>query len=66
MNLKIMNKALLCKWFWRYNNCEVEGLWKFIIQSKYQHRKTLVNASTFWKEVNKKILIFNTSIDKSL
>jgi hypothetical protein len=64
MNLKIMNNALLCKWLWRYYNNKIKGLWNDIIKSRYHNRRTLVNASTFWKEVNKEIIIFNTSINK--
>jgi hypothetical protein len=34
--------------------------------SKYHNRKSLVNASNFWKEVNKELQIFNTSVNKIL
>ena len=33
-NLPAMNKALLCKWSWRYAN-ERETLWKQAISQKY-------------------------------
>jgi hypothetical protein len=26
INLKLMNKALLCKWLWKYHNLERKGL----------------------------------------
>jgi hypothetical protein len=64
MNLKIINKVLLCKWLWKHFNNEIKGLWKDIIESRYHNRRILINASTFWKEVNKEIIIFHTSINK--
>jgi hypothetical protein len=35
-----------------------------LIRSKYHNRISLINASIFWKEVNKEMIIFNTSINK--
>jgi hypothetical protein len=58
LQLKLMNKALLCKWLWKYHNSEHKGLWKDIIRCRYHNRRTLINASPFWKEINKEILIF--------
>jgi hypothetical protein len=49
INLKLMNKALLCKWLWKYHNSEHKGLWKDIIRCRYHNRRTLINASSFWK-----------------
>jgi zinc-binding in reverse transcriptase len=59
-----MNQTLLCKWLWRFHNSNESGLWKQIIQARYTNRRSLINVSTFWKEVNKELHIFNISINK--
>jgi hypothetical protein len=51
MNLKTMNKSLLFKWIWRYYDPNEKGLWKAIIKSNHNNRRS--NISNFWKEVLK-------------
>jgi hypothetical protein len=46
-NLNNTNKALLCKWLWRYHDLNEKGLWKQFLISKYNNRRSLVNASIF-------------------
>jgi hypothetical protein len=45
MNFKIMNKSLLCKWLWRFYDSNEKGLWKDIIRSNHNIRRT--NISNF-------------------
>jgi hypothetical protein len=47
IDLKIMNKTLLCKWLWKYNNSMNNGLWKDIIKIQYNNIKSLNNMSPF-------------------
>jgi hypothetical protein len=64
MNIKIMNKSLLCKLLWKYYNFREKGYWKEIIVHNYNNRRT--NISPFWKEVRKKLNIFLVSINKKV
>jgi hypothetical protein len=59
-----MNKALLCKWLWRFNSIIEKGLWKIIISQRYRNRKVLTNLSPLWKEVIRENDIYNIGINK--
>lgn len=56
-NLKLMNKALLCKWWWKIFS--TEGLWQEVLISKYGKNKGLAEIklrqgdSQFWSELMK-------------
>ena len=56
-NLAFMNRALLCKWWWKIYN--TKGLWQENILKKYQGNKATGNISAkqgdsqFWRELLK-------------
>jgi hypothetical protein len=49
---------------WKYHNNLDKGLWKTIIEARYQNLRSTNNMFIFWKEVNKERDIFIISINK--
>jgi hypothetical protein len=62
LDLKIMNTALLAKWFVRFQDPKVKGQWKTVIQVKYSI--SLVNISFFWKNILKDKDLVNLDFNK--
>ena len=56
-NLACMNKALLCKWWWKLY--KTEGLWQDIVLEKYVKNRSMGNVqakqgdSQFWRDILK-------------
>lgn len=65
-DLDLMNKALLGKWLWRYQDPQVKGLSKEIIHFRYSKRKSLIGLSPFWSGVCKDRTTFELGVSKIL
>lgn len=52
-DIAIMNKALLMKWWWKWKHPHHSGLWKQVIQLKYNSHTPLTQVSPLWREVVK-------------
>lgn len=52
-DLHLMNVSLLIKWWWKWTNPMYSGLWKQLLQRKYNSHTPLTNMSCFWREVTK-------------
>lgn len=56
-NLHLMNKALLCNWWWKIYN--IDGVWQQLLKNKYQRDKCLTSVkhkqgdSQFWSDLLK-------------
>ena len=48
-----MNKALIAKWWVRFNDPSIRGLWKSVILAKYDAQGYHSKCSSFWKGVIK-------------
>ena len=65
-NLALMNRALLCKWNWRYAN-EIEAFWRRVISHKYGEEEggwcTREVSGRYgvglWKAIRKEWLLLN-------
>ena len=68
-SLSLLNKALLCKWCWRFSS-ERDSLWKKIIQGKFWEEERGWKSGMVkepdrvgvWKEIGKQWDFFNTKI----
>ncbi|WJZ95322.1 hypothetical protein VitviT2T_014100 [Vitis vinifera] len=72
-NLSILNRALLCKWSWRYA-VERDSYWKLIISSKYGVERGGWNTCGakeghgvgLWKEISKESLLLLNNVSFSV
>jgi hypothetical protein len=52
IDLTVMNQSLLAKWLYRFQDSQVQGLWKIILAAKYYiNSPQTVNISSFWSGV---------------
>ena len=71
--LSKMNKALLCKWCWRFAN-ERDTLWRLVIRTKFGEKDGGWNTSDIrggygtglWKDIRKEWLTFSQNTTSSL
>ena len=66
LDLKLMNKALLAKWWIRFLDNSVIGRWKSIIISKYGHRTAPAICSPFWKSILKDHKVINLGLNNEI
>lgn len=70
LNLYLMNKALLAKWFWKLET--EDGLWINLLLNKYNKNKCVsgikkrVGDSQFWSSLLKVKHLFNQHVKKQL
>ena len=66
LDLKLMNKALLAKWWIRFSDNTVQGKWKDIIRSKYGTRTAPTICSPFCRSILKDIPVINLGLNKEI
>ena len=53
LDLDIMNIALRAKWWIRFKDLNVQGIWKSILLDKYTTSGTTGKFSSFWHDILK-------------
>lgn len=66
LDLKLMNKALLAKWWIRFLDPNVQGKWKDILLSKYGTRISPLIPSPFWSDILKDHGIIVLGLNKEI
>ena len=66
LDLKIMNNALLAKWWIRFHDNSITGIWKDILHCKYGFRTTPFVCSPFWRSILKDHAVINLGLNKEI
>jgi hypothetical protein len=66
IDLKLMNKSLLAKWWIRFLDPSVQGKWKDILRSKYGTSTGPSICSPFWRSILKDRPIIDLGLNKNI